>query len=150
MKKDKNIIVYALLTYLFLGAYFLVINFLGLADQTYLRMLNGVIVLVFMNRLIKSNFEKGIDGYFDNFRAGFMSAAIAVVLSVISLIVFLNFKDEAYITNIADSLMLVGAIEPYQIGGAILIEGLASSMIFTFISMQYWKGVSLSESGSVT
>ena len=75
-----------------------------------------------------------------------MSTGIAVVLSAISLIVFLNFKDAAYVNNIADGLMLAGAPTSSQIGGAILIEGLASTMIFSFVSMQYWKGVKLPKS----
>ncbi len=143
MKKNKNILVYALLTYLSLGVYFLVIESLGYADHTYLRLFNGVIVLAFMNHLIKSNIQKGIDGYLENFRAAFVSTGIAVVLSAISLIIFLNFKDAAYVSNIADGLLLAGAPEASQIGVAILIEGLASTMIFSFVSMQYWKGVKL-------
>ncbi len=143
MKKNKNILVYALFTYLCLGAYFLVVESLGYSDHTYLRLFNGVIVLAFMNHLIKSNIQKGINGYLENFRAAFVSTGIAIVLSAISLIVFLNFKDAAYISSIADGLFLAGAAEPSQIGGAIMIEGLASTMVFAFVSMQYWKGVKL-------
>jgi len=146
MKKNKNILVYALLTYLSLGAYFLVVESLGYSDQTYLRLFNGVIVLAFMNHFIKSNFQKGLNGYLENFRSAFVSTGIAVVLSAISLIVFLNFKDAAYVNSIADGLMLAGAPTSSQIGGAILVEGLASTMIFSFVSMQYWKGVKLPES----
>ena len=52
-------------------------------------------------------------------------------------------KDAAYVSSIADGLFLAGAAEPSQIGGAIMIEGLASTMVFAFVSMQYWKGVKL-------
>jgi hypothetical protein len=146
MKKNKNILVYALLTYLSLGIYFLVIEALGLADHTYLRLFNGVIILVFMNHLIKSNIKNNVNGYLENFRAAFVSSSIAVVLGGISLIIFLNFKDAAYVRSIADGLLLAGAGEASQVGGGILIEGLASTMIFSFVSMQYWKGVKLPES----
>jgi hypothetical protein len=118
---------------------------LGLADHTYLRLFNGVIVLAFMNHLIKSNIKKNIDGYLENFRSAFMSSGIAVILGAISLILFLNFKDASYVVGIADGLLLAGAGEPSQVGVGILIEGLASTMIFSFVSMQYWKGVKLPE-----
>tara|TARA_B100000809_G_scaffold243810_1_gene269170 strand:- start:1867 stop:2172 length:306 start_codon:yes stop_codon:yes gene_type:complete len=98
-----------------------------------------------MNHLIKSNIQKGIDGYLENFRAAFISSAIAVVFSAISLIVFLSFKDAVYVSNIANGLLLAGADESSQIGGVILIKGLASTMIFSLVSMQYWKGVKLPE-----
>ena len=145
MKKDNTILIYAFLTYLSLGAYFLTVEFLGFADQTYLRMFNGVIVLAFMNHLIKANIKKNVNGYLENFRQAFISSSVAVVLGGISLLVFLSFKDAAYVESIADGLLLVRAGEPSQIVGGILIEGLASTMIFSFVSMQYWKGVKLPE-----
>ena len=146
MKKNKNILVYALLTYLSLGLYFLIIETLGLADHTYLRLFNGVIVLAFMNHLIKSNIKKNINGYLANFRSAFVSSSLAVILGGISLMIFLSFKDVAYVKSIAEGLLLAGAGEASQVGGGILIEGLASTMIFSFVSMQYWKGVKLPES----
>jgi len=146
MKKNKSIIVYSILTYLSLCAYFLIIDSLGLADKTYLRLFNGVIVLAFMNHLIKSNIKKNITGYFENFSAAFISSGIAIILSGISLIIFLSFKDIDYVHNISDGLLLVSAGTASHIGGAILIEGLASAMMFSFISMQYWKGVKMKES----
>jgi len=146
MKKNKTIFVYALLIYLSLGVYFLIIDWLGFSDKTYLRLFNGVIVLSFMNNLIKSNLKRNVSGYLENFSAAFLSSGIAIILSGISLIIFLSFKDVAYINNIAEGMLLANAGGPYEIGGAILIEGLASAMIFSFISMQYWKGVKLKES----
>jgi hypothetical protein len=129
-----------------LGFYFLLIESLGLADHTYLRLFNGLIIAVFMNHLIKSNIKNNLNGYLHNFREAFLSSSIGVVLSCISLVAFLSIKDPAYVSAIADGLLLAGAGLPSQVGGGILIEGLASSMIFSFVSMQYWKGVKLPES----
>ena len=146
MEMRKSIFIYALLTYLSLGAYFLIIESLGFADETYLRLFNGVIVLGFMNHLLRSNVKRKINSYLENFMSAFISSGIAVILSGISLIIFLSFKDAAYISNIADGLLLANAGTAYQIGGAILIEGMASAMVFSFVSMQYWKGVKMEES----
>ena len=116
-------------------------EFFGLADKTHLRALNGVFVIVGMNRAIQVNIKNNHDGYLENLMTGFLTSGISVFLGAISLIIFLNFKDSAYVISIAENMWMANATTPLHLGMAIIIEGLGSSMIFSFISMQYLKDV---------
>ena len=123
-----------------IGIYFLAVDLLGLADLYYLRLLNIFIVLYFVNLTINSNIKEGKNGYLQNVFAGAFTAILGVFLSIIGLYIYINYKGgETYIHNLSD-IFLTGSkpsVTQYCIG--LLFEGIASSIIATFILMQYWK-----------
>ena len=114
---------------------------MGLTDVIALRLLNAVIVFYFVNKAIAANIAKGKDTYLENFGSGILTSAIGVFLSVIGLWAYiLVFRGEAHLDNLATSVIGMNAdleLGPYSV--ALLIEGLTSSMIISFILMQYWK-----------
>lgn len=123
-----------------IGIYFLAMDLLGLADLYYLRLLNIFIVLYFVNQTIHSNIKEGEKDYLKNVLAGALTALLGVFLSIIGLYLYINYKGgETYIHNLSD-IFLTGSkpsVIQYCIG--LLFEGIASSIIATFIVMQYWK-----------
>ena len=123
-----------------IGIYFLAMDLLGLADLYYLRLLNIFIVLYFVNQTIHSNIKEGEKDYLKNVLAGALTALLGVFLSIIGLYLYINYKGgETYIHNLSD-IFLTGSkpsVIQYCIG--LLFEGIASSIIATFILMQYWK-----------
>ena len=98
------------------------------------------IVLYFVNQTINTNIKEGKNSYLQNVFAGAFTAIVGVFLSVIGLYIYINYKGgEAYIYTLSD-IFLTGSkpsVTQYCIG--LLFEGIASSIIATFILMQYWK-----------
>ena len=130
----------AIFIFLGIGIYFLAMDSLGLADVYYLRLLNIFIVLYFVNQTIKCNIKDGKIDYLQNIFASAFTSLLGVFLSVIGLFIYINYKGgETYIHNLSD-IFLTGSkpsVTQYCIG--LLFEGIASSIIATFILMQYWK-----------
>ena len=130
----------AILIFLGIGIYFLAMDSLGFADIYYLRLLNIFIVLYFVNQTIKYNIKDGKNDYLQNIFAAAFTSIIGVFLSIIGLYIYINYKGgEAYIHTLSD-IFLTGSkpsVTQYCLG--LLFEGIASSMIATFILMQYWK-----------
>ncbi len=130
----------AIFIFLGIGIYFLAMDLLGFADIYYLRLLNIFIVLYFVNLTIHSNIKEGKNGYLQNVLAGAFTAILGVFLSIIGLYIYIIYKGgETYIHNLSD-IFLTGSkpsVTQYCIG--LLFEGIASSIIATFILMQYWK-----------
>jgi len=123
-----------------IGIYFLAMDLLGLADLYYLRLLNIFIVLYFVNQTIHANIKDGKNDYLQNFFAGTFTALLGVFLSIIGLYSYIRYNGgETYIHKLSD-IFLTGSkpsVTQYCIG--LLFEGIASSIIATFILMQYWK-----------
>ena len=117
------------------------IEFLGLGDKIYLRMFNGVIVLIGINHTIRTNFKKGSSGYFENLSSAVLTGGLAVLLSVVCLALFLSRKSPEYIEMLAGDLLMANGSLAGHVCMAILVEGMASVIIITFILMQYWKEV---------
>jgi hypothetical protein len=57
----------------------------------------------------------------------------------VSLNIYLSYIDPNLITAIEDLKIWGSNLNPVLITFAILIEGISSSLICTFILMQYWK-----------
>ena len=124
-----------------IAIYFLIIEYLGLADQFYLRILNAVIIIFGVNLTIKQNNADGIRGYFSNLISGFTTSMIGAILSVGSLFFYIQFKGgEEYLSKLSKGFLFGGGdlnLAYYSIG--LLFESIASSVIITFVLMQYWK-----------
>ena len=139
MKVQKEV-VNGMLIALGIGIYFLIMEVLGLANVYYLRLLNIFIVLFIINRTIKTNIEEGKKDYLQNILSGGLTSFIGVFLSVIGLRIYIAIRGgDAYIKNLSEAFIFGSdpSANEYCIG--LLFEGIASSVIATFILMQYWK-----------
>ncbi|MFM9987370.1 hypothetical protein [Flavobacterium sp.] len=129
------------LIFIGIGIYFLIMELLGLSHLFFLRMLNIVIVIYFLNKTIKSNYNEGKIDYLENLISGTLTALIGVILSVIGLLIYISIKGgDAYLGKLSQNFLFGGGaptMNQYCIG--LFFEGIASSIIITFTLMQYWK-----------
>ena len=130
----------AVLIFIGVGVYFIILELAGLSNIYYLRLLNVVFVMFGVARTIKSNISEGKRDYLQNYISGFLTALFAVVLSVISLRIYVLARGgEAYVKEFSQVLWFGNnaSLNDYCIG--LLFEGLASSMLVVFVVMNYWN-----------
>ncbi len=129
------------LIFLGIAIYFIILEIAGLSDVFYLRLLNVAIVVWGVNRTIKGNVEAGVRGYFTNFIGALMTSMIGAVLSIASLLLYIEIRGgEEYLKNLAENFIFGGGevtIQQYCIG--LLFESAAASLAVSFSLMQYWK-----------
>lgn len=127
--------------FLGIGIYFLVLEYLGLADVFYLRVLNLFIVAFGINRTIQMNQRDGIRGYNRHLLSAIITSMIGAVLSIASLLAYIQFRGgQEYLETLSKGFLFGGGeltIHYYCIG--LLFESIASSIIISFCLMQYWK-----------
>jgi hypothetical protein len=139
--KAKRIFTNALIIFIGIGVFFLIMDVLNLTHIIYLRLLNFIFVIYGVNKTIRSNFKDGINGYFTNLGAAFATAFISLVLSIFAFMLYVEYKGgEEYLQNYASDYIFGGGDpSPYQFGIGLFIEGLAASAVVSFAMMQFWK-----------
>ena len=139
--KLKRELINGFIIFIGIAIYFFIIEFLGLSNQFYLRIFNILIVAFGINLTIKQNHSDGVRGYFKNLIAGFLTSMIGALLSVGSLLFYIQYKGgEAYLAKLSKGFLFGGGdlnVSYYCIG--LLFESVASSAIITFVLMQFWK-----------
>jgi hypothetical protein len=140
METKKIIAQYAFKIYSGIALYFLIMKLLGLEHILVLRMLNFVIVIWGINAAIKTNIFKNDDtDYLSNTLIGVSTSIIAVFASSLSLYVYLTFISPEFIHQLESSLLWGNNLNALLIAFVVFFEGTASSVVSTFIIMQYWK-----------
>ena len=140
MSTNKIMFKNAALIFLGIAAYFFLMKLLGLESRSELRFLNFIFVLWGVNSAIKTNIHENNEFlYVRNLAIGIGTAAIAVGMSIIGLILYVNFIDAGLIGTIQESFLWTGDLTMSLISFALFIEGMASSVICSFILMQYYK-----------
>ena len=140
MKTKKIIAQYAFKIYSGIALYFLIMKLFGLEHILVLRMLNFLIVIWGINAAIKSNiFKNNNTDYLTNIMIGIASSIIAVFASAISLIIYVHFISPDFIHTLESSLLWGNNLNITLIAFVIFFEGTASSIVSSFIVMQYWK-----------
>lgn len=131
-----------ILIFLGIGIFFLVLDVLGFADKNYLRILNAFIVLFGINQTIKTKIENGNSDYLENLFSGFKTGVIGIVLGIVGLIIFIYIKGgEAYLDKLSDTFFFGKDNNIIKYCSILFFEGIASSLIGSFVLMQYWKGI---------
>jgi hypothetical protein len=126
-----------------IALFFLLMEFLKASDNYYLRILNLLFVFYWVNHTIKQNLMEGKNGYLTNLLSAGLTAVLGVVISVVGLLVYIYSKGgSAYISRLSEQFLFGGAsVNEYCFG--LLFEGLASSIIVVFITMQFWRNKTL-------
>jgi hypothetical protein len=139
MNNMKMSLRYALGIYGTLVTYFFSMKLLGIGEITQLRLFNFFIVMGGIYLLLRRNMKENNDNYFQNLFLGFRTAAMAIVLTVVSLFVYLKAINPAFIEVMEHSMIWGNHLSVFQVTVAIGIEGIASSFLLTYMVMQYMK-----------
>ncbi|RKF04637.1 hypothetical protein C8N26_1310 [Tenacibaculum lutimaris] len=140
MASNRIIFSNALLIFAGIAGYFLVMKIFGLEDVAELRFLNFAFVLYGINRAIKTNIIKNHESvYFSNFLLGIGTSIVAVALTIVSLIIYVDFIDPSFMNVLEKSSFWGQKLSLPLVVFALAIEGIASSVICSFILMQYYK-----------
>ncbi|MBA6155552.1 hypothetical protein H3Z83_03320 [Tenacibaculum sp. S7007] len=140
MTSTKIIVNNALLIFGGIVAFFFLMKILGLENVSELRFLNFAFVLWGINRAIKTNMDRNQESqYFTNFSIGAATSIAAVALTIIGLIIYVDFINPGFMTVLEDSSFWGQNLSLGLVIFAFAIEGIASSVICSFILMQYYK-----------
>jgi len=139
--KASRIFINGIIIYIAIGIFFVIMDKLGWSDIIYLRLVNFIFVIYGVNRTIRSNFKDGINGYFTNLAAAFLTAFISLVLGVFSFMLYVEYMGgERHLESYASNYIFGGGDpSPYQFGIGLFVEGLAASAVVSFALMQFWK-----------
>jgi len=146
MGTNKIIVKNALKIVLGIVLYFFAMKLLGLENVVELRFLNFLFVVWGVNSSIKNNIHENKEtGYVGNLFLGVSTSVVAVIITVISLILYVTFISPEFIIVLENSFLWGNNLSLQLIVFALLIEGIASSVICSFILMQYWKNYKIED-----
>ncbi|MEL7147474.1 MAG: DUF4199 domain-containing protein [Bacteroidota bacterium] len=148
---NTQIIKYGITIFVALTGYFLAMDALGLVHNLNLRIFNAIIlfsgIFILLKRFKKQKYDKSFS-YLNGLSAGFFVTLIATVGFALFMIAYLLINP--------DFLMAIRTNEPQgiylnipAIVTLIIIEGVASGILFSYMSMQFLKeGVAVESSVS--
>ncbi len=142
--KYKRELINGLLIFLGISSYFLIIEFLGFSDVFLLRMFNAVFVIAGVHLTLYQNFKDNIKGYFTNLKSAVLTSIFGAILSVSSLLGYINYKGgETFLKTLSNGFIFGGGeLSIYQYAIGLFFESVAASLMVSFCLMQYWKGKS--------
>lgn len=145
MSTTKIIVNNALLITAGIVGFFFLMKVFGLDNVSELRFLNFAFVLWGINRAIKTNIRENNETlYINNLSVGVGTAALAVGLTVLGLIIYVDYIDNSFMEVLENSFFWGSNLTLPLVVFALLIEGIASSVICSFILMQYYKNYKVS------
>ncbi|MGB0897030.1 MAG: DUF4199 domain-containing protein [Flavobacteriaceae bacterium] len=140
MKSNALYLKYGLLIATTLIAYFLIIRLIGLHDNHWLRVLNGVIVAYGIYAVIKKKKSLEADNfeYFSGFGVGILTGVIATITFVAFMGVYLFHIEPAFAERLLKHI--AGSIGGPEILLLIIgVEGISSSVVLSLTFMQKFK-----------
>lgn len=135
---------YGLLTAAGLILYFFLMNILGLTHITELRFLNGVIMAIGIVLAIRSYkiFKAGEIGYFKGIGTGMIAAVTGSILFAVFMVAYVSIAGDQMIEMLTAEQYFgqrVEATPGVVIFSVLMLEGLISGFLISFIAMQYFK-----------
>ena len=138
MKLPKEL-VNGFIIFIGIGLYFLLMEFLGLADMYFLRLFNILFVFYGTNKTLKSNFAEGKTILASNAVSALFTSLSGVFLSIIGLIIYIYIKGGAiYIETLSETFLFGGNPSIITYSASLLFEGIISAVLVTFMLMLYW------------
>jgi membrane protein CcdC involved in cytochrome C biogenesis len=129
-----------LITSLLLVSYFSLMKALGLATVPELRyfnffiLLGGILYAYEQFRTPGNNIE-----YLSGMGLGFITTVASVVPFAAFIYAYFTYVDPGLLATIKSNSLMGEYLTPFTVTGAIVIEGLASGVIISFVLMQYYK-----------
>ena len=140
MSTNKLIIKHAILISLMIGGFFFLSKLVGLEENPYLRFVNLLFIIIGIRQAIKENiYVHKETNHAKNFATGFASAALAVILSTIGVVIYIEFINPEFLEVMNQSFLIGGDTSLFELAFTLVIEGLASSIVSTLIVMQFFK-----------
>ncbi|TYP96068.1 hypothetical protein C7447_1095 [Tenacibaculum adriaticum] len=140
MSTTKIILKNAFLIYAGIVVFFILMKLLGLDNVSELRFLNFIFVLWGVNNAIKTNMESNKENlYINNFSVGIATSVLGVAFTIIGLMIYVGFIQPDFITVLENSSFWGQGLNLTKMVFALAIEGIASSVICSFILMQFYK-----------
>jgi hypothetical protein len=135
---------YGIFTALGLIAYFLLMKLMGLERVVELRFLNGIIMAIGVCLAIRGYKKRmfGKIGYFKGLGTGLITTVVASVIFAAFIIFFVKAFDTQLLTVLSSSGMFGErmAVTPgIVIFVVLMLEGVISGGMISFIAMQYFK-----------
>ncbi|PZX91861.1 hypothetical protein DOS84_18605 [Flavobacterium aquariorum] len=123
-----------------IATYFLLMEFLGLSDIFYLRLVNVFFVIYAVNDTLRSRVSHGKRKFVPNILAALTTCIIGVVLSIVGLLVYSYMRGgEAYIHTLSESFLFGGHPSINMYCFSLFFEGIASSVIVTLLLILYYN-----------
>lgn len=137
MKLPKELL-NGIIIFLGISVFFLSMNFLGLSEVFYLRLLNILFLFYGVNRTIVSNIMEGKKDFLSNAVSAFATSIIGVFMSVTALWVYSHMKGgDAFVRTLSQSFLFGNNPTVNTYCYCLLFEGIASCIIVTLILMFY-------------
>lgn len=135
---------YGSMMFLGLVAYFLLMSAFGLIENYYLRLFNGVIHLTFITLALKTYRQQKPNewNYLSAVSAGVVTSVVGVVLFAIFQLIYLSLNPE-FMAFLQENVESVGQyLTPATSALIVLVEGLAVSVIGSYIIMRILNAAS--------
>lgn len=140
MSRQKIIIKNAILITLLIGGFFFISKLFGAEGNPFLRFLNLLFVVFGIRQAIKTNiFVNKETNYMTNLGIGIQTSAVAVIISILGVIGYIQFINPEFLLVMSKSFLLGGNLSLAEVFISLIIEGMASSFIGSFIVMQFYK-----------
>lgn len=140
MSEKKIILKNGFLILALIGGFFFLCKAFGLGGNPYLRFLNLAFVLLGIWLAIRSNIAyNNVTEYTKNLGIGIRTSAFAIVISIISIVLYIYYINPRFLDEMNKSFLIGGNLSLAEISFSLLVEGMASSIIGSFIIMQFYK-----------
>lgn len=140
MSKNKIIFKNAFLITFLIGAFFFISSFFNLADNPALRIFNIFFVFAGVYFAVKENIHKGFDRkYISNFGVGLQTSILSVVFSIVGVLIYSKMINPSFYEVLQNSMLIGKNLNMFEIIFTFAIEGLAISVVSSFMIMQYFK-----------
>lgn len=135
---------YGLFTALALIVYFLLMKLVGLEQVIELRFLNGLIMAAGVTLSIRAFKQKqnGQIGYFQGLGTGIITSALATVIFAVFMVIYIKAFDNSLLEVLAgdqffgERMTITPGIVIFMV---LMLEGIISGFMVSFIAMQWFK-----------
>jgi hypothetical protein len=140
LKLEAHGIKIGLILSAFLIGYFLLMKAVGLIYILELRLLNFAFLAFWVVYAIKSykDHYAGRINYGEGFALGSLVSSVGVITFCIFLVLYLNI-DHEFLRYVQKNALMGGYLTPLTAAAGVSLEGIASGVIFSLASMQYFK-----------
>ena len=135
---------YGLLTAVGLIIYFLLMKLIGLSHIVELRFVNGIIMAIGVSLAIRGHKKRvhGMIGYFKGLGVGVITSVVATVLFAAFMLIFIKTVDQNLLDVLSadryfgERMQVTPGIVIFSV---LLLEGVISGFMISFIAMQWFK-----------